>query len=199
MANIPIGNMLDGFIKILNDGDRSMQEAARRIGREGCVVSGRAIKASVQRHVPVFRAGSGLFHPYGATRTRQKYGLVPGELRNAIFFTNSKRRFKWEGGKLRYIVGFPHARKGANTPGWYAHFVEFGHRRVNDIAMNDKTGYQWPLKSGESRRKRRSISFVPGTPFMAPGIAAVQGAIPGMFTNAMKKQMGIEIARLALR
>lgn len=199
MAKVPIDSMLTGMLDILNDGDRSMQQAARKVAREGAVVSGRLIRASVRRHVPIFKPGKGLFQPYGVTRSRQKYSMAPGELRDAIYFTNSKRKFNWKAGKLRYIVGFPHAKKGKVTPGWYAHFVEFGHRRVNQIAINDRTGYQWPLKAKKTRRKRVEIAYVKGQPFMAPGISAVEGAIPGVMNNAMKKQLGIEMTRLALR
>ena len=199
MANVPIGSMLTGILGILNDGDRSMQQAARKVAREGAVVSGRMIRSSVRRHVPVFSPGKGLFQPYGVTRSRQKYSLAPGELRDAIYFTNSKRKFNWKAGKLRYIVGYPHSRKGNVTPGWYAHFVEFGHRRVNHIAINPRTGYQWPLKSNNASSKRVDIAYVKGQPFMAPGIAAVEGSIQGVMNNAMKKQLGIEMTRLALR
>ena len=199
MANVKIGNMLSGMIRILNDGDRSMQQAARMVAREGAVVSGRLIRASVRRHVPVFKPGKGLFQPYGVTASRKRYSLAPGELREAIYFTNSKRKFNWNKGKLRYIVGFPHAQKGKVTPGWYAHFVEFGHRRTNQIAINSRTGYQWPLRAKETRSKRQAISFVAPKPFMAPGISAVEGAIPGIMNNAMRKQLAIEMSRLALR
>lgn len=198
MANVALGNLLQGFVRLMYaDGDRSMKQAARMICREGAVVSGRMIKASVRRHVPVFRPPG--FFPFGATRSRAKYGLVPGELRDAIYFTNARRGFNWSKGKLRYIVGFPHAKRGQNTPGWYAHWVEFGHWRRNDIAVNPKTDFRKPLAARETRRMRRAIKFVEGTPFMAPGIAAVAGAIPGIMTNAMRKQMGIEIAKLKLR
>lgn len=199
MANVPLGSMLTGMIKILADGDKGMKQAARMVAREGCVVAGRTIKASVRRHAPVFQRGKGLFNPYGTTYTRQKYSMAPGELRDSIYFTNSKRKFNWKAGKLRYIVGFPHATRGKVTPGWYAHFIEFGHRRVNAIVVNDKTRYSWPLTAKESRRRRQAISFVPGKPFMAPGIAAVDGSIPGIMNNAMKKQLGIEIAKLTLK
>ena len=196
MANVPIGNMLAGMIKIMS-GDRGMKQAARMVAREGCVVAGRTIRASVRRHVPVFKPPG--FFPFGATRTRAKYGLVPGELRDAIFFTNSRRKFNWKAGKLRYLVGFPHGRPGKVTPGWYAHWVEFGHWRRNEIAVNPRNGFRKPLRSGETRRKRKAIKFVDGTPFMAPGIAAVAGAIPGIMNNAMRKQLGFEVAKLAFR
>lgn len=199
MAEVPIGTMLSGMVRILSDGDKGMKQAARMVAREGCVVAGREIRASVRRHAPVFQRGKGLFAPYSATYSRLRYSLAPGELRDSIYFTNSKRKFNWKAGKLRYIVGFPHARKGKVTPGWYAHFVEFGHRRVNAIIVNDRTGYSWPIPAKESRRRRQAISFVEGRPFMAPGIAAVEGSIPGIMTNAMRKQLGIEVAKLKLR
>lgn len=199
MANVEIGKMLGGFVRLLSDGDKGMKQAARMIAREGCVVAGRTIKASARRHAPVFHASKGLFRPYGVTNSRRRYSVAPGELRNSIYFTNSKRAFNWKAGKLRYIVGFPHASRGKITPGWYAHFVEFGHRRVNDIAMNDKTGYQWPLRARESRRRRQAITFVPGQAFMARGVTAVAGEVPGIMNNAMKKQLGIEIAKLRLQ
>lgn len=199
MVNVEIGKMLGGMVRILSDGDKGMKQAARMVAREGCVVAGRTIKASVRRHAPVFQAGKGLFKPYGATDARRRYSIAPGELRDSIYFTNSKRAFNWKAGKLRYIVGFPHASRGKITPGWYAHFVEFGHRRVNAIVINNKTGYQWPLRARESRRRRQAISFVPGKPFMAPGIAAVAGEITGIMTNAMKKRLGVEVAKLRLQ
>lgn len=195
---VPLGAAMQGFLMVMNGSGKSFQESSRRICREGCVVSGRMVRSSVRRKVPVFKPGAGLFQPYGATFTRQKYGIAPGELRDSIYFTNSKRRFNWKAGKLRYIVGFPHASKGKVTPGWYAHFVEFGHRRVNAIAMNDRTGYQWPLKARGSRRLRVAIQHVPGHSFMGAGIAAVSGSINGVFVNAMRKQLVIECAKMTI-
>lgn len=203
MAQVQIGNMMQGILNILKDGDRSMQQAARMICREGCVVPGRHVQRTVRNNVPVLQPKNAHGFPgIGITPTRAKYPLVAGELRDSIYFTNKKRGFNWKKGSLKYVVGFPHAKKGQWTPGWYAHWVEFGHWQRNQIVYNDKTGYAWPLKGtgrGKKANATNRIRFVQGQPFMASGIAASEGAVPAMVNAAMKKQLGIEIAKLALR
>ena len=196
---VEIGNLLRGFMNILDDGNASMQQSARLIAREGCVVAGRVILKSVKRHAPVLKGS--IFSPFQVTPSRAKYSFAPGELRNALYFTNSKAHFNWRKGQLSYIVGMPHGKKGQVTPGWYAHFVEFGHKRRNWIVVNEKTGWVWPKKTDGRGKGVKQLIFqrVPPTPFMAHGIAAVESAVPNIMVNAMKKQMGIEVAKLALR
>ena len=203
MAKVEVGNMLDGMINILRDGDRSMQQAARMVCREGCVVAGRHVQRAVRNNVPILdpRNAHG-FPGIGVTPTRAKYPLVAGELRDSIYFTNQRRGFSWKKGKLKYLVGFPHPKKGQWTPGWYAHFVEFGHWQRNLIVYNDKTGYAWPIKGrgrGKAAKALSPVRFVPGQSFMGSGISISQGVVPGLVNAAMTKQLGIECAKLAFR
>lgn len=197
--SVELGSMMSGMLKLLSGGDAPMKQAARMIGREGMVKAGRFTLRCVQKHVPVFRGG--IFSPFQVPTSRQRYGFRAGELRESIYFTNAKRGFSWSRGKLKYLVGMPHGSPGKSTPGWYAHFVEFGHRRRNWIVVNDRTGWTWPKKTEGRGKGVKQLVFkrVPPKPFMAPGIAAASGAVPGIMLSAMRKQLGIEFLKLKLR
>ena len=198
-----VGKMMGSLLDVLNDGDKSMQQAARMTCREGCVVAGRYVQNRVKSFVPVLDPLNAHGFPgIGVTPTRARYPLVAGELRDSIYFTNARRGFNWKKGNLKYLVGYAHPKKGTWTPGWYAKFVEFGHWQRNYIIYNDKTGYAWPKKGGWKGRAQRSLSkvrYVEGRSFMGSGIAASAGAVPGIMKSAMTKQLGIECAKLAFR
>ena len=48
-----VGKMMGSLLDVLNDGDKSMQQAARMTCREGCVVAGRYVQNRVKSFVPV--------------------------------------------------------------------------------------------------------------------------------------------------
>ncbi len=107
-------------------------------GREGALVSGRMIRKSIIRHIPVLKARNVLHNMPGEGRkmTQPWASLHPkGEAKKSLYFTFSPKNSNWDTGDLHYIVGMGHGsgKKGVYNKGWFMPFLEFGHAFVNVI------------------------------------------------------------------
>lgn len=181
-------------------------------GREGALVSGRMIRKSIIRHIPVLKEKNVMDNKGWA-------GEHPrGEAKKSLYFTFSPKNSDWDTGRLHYIVGMGHGSgiKGKYNPGWFMPFLEFGHAFVNTIVQpkkNRRPKYANPndnraakaagyAPTSERRRIRKDrklykqimtrVRYVEavnnGRGFMEPGFEAVKAAAESAAIKAAQKE-----------
>lgn len=179
---------IERVLKPFKELEKHAPEIGREAVRAGCRAAGLTFRRTVRNKVPLLkpknvwnewprRYSSG--RRRSRTSTGQALPLVRGELKQSIYFTYSPRNSFIPGGKMTYLVGFPHSHGGGKiVKGWYGHFINNGHAVLNypvnlrDTPAGKRKAKRLGVAEGVYPGKMGArLSWVEGRDFIGKGYA----------------------------
>ena len=158
MSNAVLTVDAKDFIRSVTKDMEQLKHVAHMGVRAGCITAGRLFRTSVRSATPILKPHNVWGTWKNSTKSRNRYPLVPGELRKSIYLSYSRRYSDIPGGYIRYIVGLPYnSGQGGWVPGWYGHIVNSGFYKdgLSNFWVRLKTGgHNWgqtkkfPLEAG---------------------------------------------------